>query len=280
MKHGTKEQKRSIALELKKEYPALAQSAYGRYLAVKTMEYGTAETRKMVVQEFYGQVRKLIKHKMASIVLEDIYRQYATSAQKAALLREFYGVEFAIFKDGDNDASLKNVIEKNPEKRAVIMKSLFDVLKSVVDREAVFFTMTHRAMLEYITNARPGTEIEEFIELIKENVQHIAYTKDGTRVVMLCLAYGSAKVSISLPIALYSDLTVHRTVKFSSRPLSPSPSTSPSTNPPTSFSFPASTSLTIPSSPSRHSSPNSRLALPSLPTTPLAASLFSTPLSA
>lgn len=52
----------------------------------------------MVVQEFYGHVRKLIKHGEAALVIEDIFREYATPEQKSALLQEFYGVEFAIFK--------------------------------------------------------------------------------------------------------------------------------------------------------------------------------------
>lgn len=52
----------------------------------------------MVIEEFYSHVRKLVKHREAALVIEDAYREYATADQKAALLREFYGVEFAIFK--------------------------------------------------------------------------------------------------------------------------------------------------------------------------------------
>jgi len=52
----------------------------------------------MVVQEFYGHVRKLIKHREAALVIEDIFREYATPEQKSALLQEFYGAEFSIFK--------------------------------------------------------------------------------------------------------------------------------------------------------------------------------------
>lgn len=98
VKYGTKEQRKLIAQELKGKYVELSQSAYGRYLTVKMMEYGTAETKDMVVKEMFGNVRKLIKHKLASIVVEDTWRQYATNKQKAVLLKEFYGVEFAIFK--------------------------------------------------------------------------------------------------------------------------------------------------------------------------------------
>lgn len=160
------------------------------------MHYGSPETKKMVVEEFYGSVRKLIKHREASFVIEDCFREYATPAQKAMLLREFYGVEFAIFKDAkDQSAFLKDILEKTPDKRAVIMKSLFDLISGVVDKGAIFFSILHRAMLEYLLNVKPGsTEVTEFIELVKEHVQEIAFTKDGTQVVMRCLALGTAKV--------------------------------------------------------------------------------------
>lgn len=165
-------------------------------MVVKICHYGSPETKKMVVEEFYGSVRKLIKHREASFVIEDCFREYATPAQKAALLREFYGVEFAIFKDSkDVSTSLKDILEKTPEKRAVIMKSLYDIIAAVVEKGAIFFSIIHKAMLEYILNVKPGsTEITEFIELVKEHVAEIAFTKDGTQVVMRCLALGTAKV--------------------------------------------------------------------------------------
>lgn len=51
-------------------------------------------------------------------------------------------------------------------------------------------------MLEYMLNIRPGTaESTEFIELVKEHAADIAFTKDGSQVVIRCMALGTAKVS-------------------------------------------------------------------------------------
>ncbi|KAL7273201.1 Pumilio y domain member 6 [Rhizina undulata] len=195
LKYGDKETKSEIAKELKGTHVALAQSSYGKYLVVKMMHYGTPEVKEMIVKEFYGHVRKLIKHREASFVIEDAFREYATPAQKAALLCEFYGVEFAIFKDANNEGlALSEILEKTPEKRTVIMKSLYDLIAGVVDKGAIFFTILHKAMLEYLLNVKPGsTEVTEFIELVKEHVGEIAFTKDGTQVVIRCLALGTAK---------------------------------------------------------------------------------------
>ncbi|CUS08346.1 unnamed protein product [Tuber aestivum] len=194
LKYGDKTTRANITAELKGNYVALAQSSYGKYLVVKILHYGTPENRKIVVQEFYGHVRKLIKHREAALVIEDAFREYATPEQRSALLQEFYGVEFAIFKDTSDKPSLKELLQKSPEKRAVIMKSLFDQIDGVTKKGATIFTILHKAMLEYILNTRPGTtETTEFIELVKEHVADIAFTKDGSQVVVRCMALGTAK---------------------------------------------------------------------------------------
>lgn len=197
LKYGTKAVRQEIAEGLKGTYVELSQSSYGKYLVAKVMHYGTEETRQMVSQEFVGHAKKLIKHREASFVVEDIFREYGSKAQKAQLLREFYGVEFAIFtsdnKDKD-DGSLSSILEKHPEKRTVIMKNLLDILTAVVSKGALFFSIVHRAMLEFISNTTSGTtEATEFLELIKEHVGEIGFTKDGAQVVMRCLALGTAK---------------------------------------------------------------------------------------
>ena len=78
------------------------------------------------------------------------------------------------------------------------MRSLFELISQVVAKDATFLAILHKAMLEYILNAKPDTdEISEFLELVKEHVGMIAFTKDGSQVVARCLAWGTAKVSIA-----------------------------------------------------------------------------------
>ena len=204
LKYGSKNIREEVAKELKGTYVDLAQSSYGKYLVVKFMHYGTPETKKMVVDEFRGHVRKLIKHREASYVIEDCYNQFGTPEQKARMVREFYGAEFALLggRAGDDaadpDPSLKKILEKSPEKRAVILKNLFGLLAAAVGKGAVFFRIVHKAMLEYISNTLPGTtDAIEFIELVKEHAAEIAFSKDGAQVVMRCLALGNAKARLA-----------------------------------------------------------------------------------
>ncbi|KAF3081627.1 pumilio domain member 6 [Orbilia oligospora] len=194
VKYGSSERRQDIAKELKGEYVQLAESAYGKYLVVKLMHYGNTKTREMIIGEFYGHVRRMVKHKEACYVVDDAFREYATPKQKASLIREFYGVEYAIFKDDSKNASLKSLLEENPEKRPLIMKSLFELINQMVEKNMSVLQILHKAMLEYILNVRPETsEAADLIELIKEHLGNIAFSKDGAQVIMRCFAWGSAK---------------------------------------------------------------------------------------
>lgn len=157
----------------------------------------------MIVPEFYGHVRRLIKHPEASWILDDVYRGIATREQKAIMLREWYGPEFALFKAANTtgiSSDLSDILAESPEKRTPIMRSLHELLNQLIQKKMTGFTMLHDAMLQYFLNVTPGgEEATEFIELIKGDeegdlLKNLAFTKSGARLVCLALAYGTAKV--------------------------------------------------------------------------------------
>ncbi|RYO95750.1 hypothetical protein DL764_007603 [Monosporascus ibericus] len=203
IKYASAERRKMIATELKGTYPQLAESKYAKFLIGKLMVEGDKEVRDMIVPEFYGKVRKLINHAEASWILDDIYRGVATPEQKAILLREWYGPEFAIFRQQGGDAKptadLSQILQEQPNKRTPIMKYLHDMTNQLIQKKMTGFTMLHDAMLQYFLNTKPGTEeAKEYMELIKEDEQgdllkNMAFTKSGARLVCLLLAYGSAK---------------------------------------------------------------------------------------
>ena len=87
LKYGNLEQRKMIAKELKGEYQGLAESRYAKFMIGKVLVHGDNETRDIVVPEFYGKVRRMIKHPEASWILDDVYRGAATPKQKARLLK-------------------------------------------------------------------------------------------------------------------------------------------------------------------------------------------------
>lgn len=202
LKYANIDQRKMIARELKGEYKALAESKYAKFLIGKILVHGDEETRDLVVPEFYGQVRRMIKHPEASWILDDIYRGIATTSQKATLLREWYGAEFAIFKSSEKgpvSADLTELLAENPEKRSPIIRALHDLINLLLQKKTSGFTMLHNAMLQYFLNVQVGgEEATEFIELIKGDeegdlLKNLAFTKSGARLACLALAYGTAK---------------------------------------------------------------------------------------
>ncbi|KAI1993369.1 Pumilio y domain member 6 [Ophidiomyces ophidiicola] len=212
LKYGIPDQRKAIALELKGAYRDLAESKYGKFLLAKLVVHGDEEIRDMIVPEFYGHVRKLMRHPEAAWILDDIYRQALTPTQKSALLREWYGPEFAIFKTptANETSELSKILEEAPEKRAPIMQHLLELINLLVQKKTTGFTMLHDAMLQYFLNTKPGsTEASEFIELLKVDEdgnleKNLAFTKSGARLMCLVLAYSTAK-DRKLLLRMYRD---------------------------------------------------------------------------
>lgn len=202
VKYSSPAQKRVVANELKGVYVQLAESRYAKFLIGKLMVQNDPEIRDLIIPEFYGKVRKLINHPEASWILDDIYRSVATKEQKAMLLREWYGPEFAIRGLAETiapTADLKQILESEPGKRGPIMKSLFEMINSLIQKNMTGFTMLHDAMLQYYLNVQPeSTEFTGFSELVKGDesgdlLKNLAFTQSGAKLVCLLLAQGTAK---------------------------------------------------------------------------------------
>lgn len=202
LKYANIDQRKMVVRELKGEYKTLAESRYAKFLIGKMLVHGDDETRDLVVPEFYGHVRRMMKHPESSWIVDDIYRGIATPSQKATMLREWYGAEFALFKSdgkGPVSADLQQILAEHPEKRTPIMRSLLDLINLLVQKKTTGFTMLHDAMLQYFLNVQQGgEEMKESIELLKGDeegdlLKNLAFTKSGARLVCLASAYGNAK---------------------------------------------------------------------------------------
>lgn len=205
VKYSTITQKREIATELKGAYRQLAESRYAKFLLAKLITEGDEETKNMIIPEFYGHVRRLLNHAEASWILDDIYRSVAEPSQKARILRELYGPEFAVFtfdKDTKITADLPALIKAEPAKRKPILDYLQERINQLIQKKMTGFTILHDAMLQYFKCLSPESdEFKAFIRLIigdnKEEetdlLRNLAFTQSGSEIVCLALAYSPAK---------------------------------------------------------------------------------------
>ena len=202
IKYANQEQRHVIARELKGDYKTLAESKYAKFLIGKLVVHGDKEIRDLIIPEFYGHVKKLVRNPEASWIVDDIYRAVATPEQKARLLREWYGPEFVIFQAPEDEkptADLSEILLRNPEKRGPIMQHLHELINQLVQKKTTGFTMLHDAMLQYFLNTKSDSpEVAEFIEKVKDDetgdcLKNLAFTKSGSRLVCLILAHAGAK---------------------------------------------------------------------------------------
>lgn len=217
LKYANNEQRKQISKELKGDIRELAESRYGKFLVAKMVVEGDQETRNMIVPEFYGHVRRLINHPEASWIVDDIYRQIATREQKAVMLREWYGAEFALFHRKPDakattpaatqeTADLVKILETSPEKKRPMLEYLHQLINSLIQKKMTGFTMLHDAMLQYFLALAPGSEEQRaFLEEMMGDIdaqteggggdlyKNLAFTKSGSRLVCLALAHGTAK---------------------------------------------------------------------------------------
>lgn len=216
-KYANKTQRKNIAKELQGHMRELAESKYGKFLVEKIIQEADQETRDFIIPEFYGHIRHLINHPVASWLVDDVYRQIAKPEQKACMLREWYGAEFALFHrnpaakaaatvTNDDTADLKTILDRNPEKRKPILQYLLDMINSLIQKKMTGFTMLHDAMLQYFLALSPGSaEHTEFMEIMKGDIdadseggggelfRNMAFTKYGSRLLCLVLAYETPK---------------------------------------------------------------------------------------
>ncbi|KAG5359954.1 Pumilio-like proteiny domain family member 6 [Yarrowia sp. C11] len=204
-KYADKEKREIITKALKGNYYDLAISSYGKYLLVKMLHYGSAAVRQSIIDELHGRFRKLMRHKEGAYVLEDAYRDYSTAAQKRQIIQEFFGAEFAVFRDAAGNKTLKDIIEDAPEKRPIIMRNLNETITAAVNKGSIGFTVIHAAMLEYVNNLDTNnSEKTEFIDLVAEQFAEMVHTNEGSQVACKLLAMSSAKEKKTLLKSLKS----------------------------------------------------------------------------
>ncbi|KAJ3043930.1 hypothetical protein HDV00_003970 [Rhizophlyctis rosea] len=194
LKYGSQEQRNLIASELKGQYAEIAKAQYGRFIVSKVLNYCSPAHRNEVIQNFYGKVRKLIRHREAAIVLEEAYSQFANATQRSALIEEFYGPEFAVFKSGES-RSIEQIFATHPAKKPGILKYLREVLDSILEKGTAQIgqiSIVHRALLEYMSYA-DFKEVADMVELLKDHLPHILHTREGAQVAQLTILHAGPK---------------------------------------------------------------------------------------
>ncbi|KAH3679619.1 hypothetical protein WICMUC_000851 [Wickerhamomyces mucosus] len=192
VKYSSKERRLAITEALKTHYYELATSSYGKYLLVKLLHYGSKESKDIILSELHGKLRKLMRHREGAYVVEDLYTLYSTAEQKKQMIREFWGSEYAVFKDSGKGKSIKEVCDESSDKRTIIARNLSGTIQASVEKGSTGFQILHAAMKEYVQIINEG-ETREFIELLHEQFAELIHTPEGCEVACTLIAKANAK---------------------------------------------------------------------------------------
>ncbi|KAI5963266.1 puf6 [Candida pseudojiufengensis] len=198
IKYSSKDRRDKIVNSLKGSFYQLATSAYGKYLLIKILHYGSKESRAVIVNELHGKLRKLMRHKEGAYVVEDLFVLYSSAEQKQQMIREFWGSEYAVFKDSGKDKTVLDVIHESSEKKQLIMQNLYGTIKASVEKGSTGFQILHAAMREYVTVLIDDIDsndsaIRDFIDLLSEQFSELVHTQEGSEVACTLLALANAK---------------------------------------------------------------------------------------
>lgn len=198
VKYSSKERRDIIVQSMKGHYYPLATSAYGKYLLIKLLHYGSKASRGLIINELHGKLRKLMRHREGAYVVEDLYVLYATNEQKHQMIREFWGAEYAVFRESGKGQTVLDLVKELSEKKLLIMANLFGTIKASVEKGSTGFQVLHAAMREYTTILSGDIEvndaqIREFIELLAEQFAELVHTEEGSQVASTLIALATAK---------------------------------------------------------------------------------------
>ncbi|XP_034565560.1 pumilio homolog 3 [Notolabrus celidotus] len=189
---GSHEQRMEVFQEIKGDTLTLSKSQYGRHIVKKLLMYGNKELLAPLMQTFKGHVRQMLRHSMASSIIEYAYNDKAVLAQRLMLSEELYGNTFTVCKSCVLN-TVDKVIKENPDKENNIIDEMKQIITPMAQKEQVIkHSIVHKVFLDFFLLS-PEKQRTEMIESIREAVVYMAHTHDGARVAMHCLWHGTSK---------------------------------------------------------------------------------------
>ena len=192
IKYSSRERREEIVNALKGKYYVLATSSYGKYLLVKLLHYGTKNSRQVIINELHGNLRKLMRHREGAYVVEDLFVLYATNEQRQQMIREFWGSEYAVFRDEHSNLTIEEVCASSVEKRNIISRNLLGTITASVEKGSTGFQILHAAMREFVKIA-DAKQTTEMIDLLHEQFAELVHTPEGADVACTLLSKANAK---------------------------------------------------------------------------------------
>ncbi|WVQ77987.1 hypothetical protein IAT38_000068 [Cryptococcus sp. DSM 104549] len=207
VKHGGKEERLGVAMELEPQWKAMMESKYSKFLMSKLIRY-CPSIRPLLIPQLAPHLLNLLNHSHAVAPLSDFYDLYASAKERRMLVRGFYPREVKIFdgaKQGVEvkglEGSLEDIGDGKGRERVLdlVEKTVLDVFNAT-QKSALTQSIFHRLVLEYITCIYKFLDAEtadkkmhELLAAGAESFPEIVHTKDGSAAVRELIVRCNAK---------------------------------------------------------------------------------------
>ncbi|CEF66622.1 Protein penguin [Strongyloides ratti] len=183
---------KSILDELNPHLLTMSRSKYGSFFVTMLFTKTHAAERQALFDAFRGHIVKLYDIVFSAKVVDILYNQVATEKQKLDILCEFFGKEFVIFRQQDDFKNVKEMFDKYPDKKPIILKNLLSTIKNCVGKKTISFDFTHVLINTYLDNCSKD-QGKEVIDLLREKILDLTLKKGGTKIALRILFNSSAK---------------------------------------------------------------------------------------
>ena len=188
---GNQEIRDALFDELKEDIIEMTKSKYANFFVQKLLRYGTKDQKAAVMKAMEGQVAKMMKHKIAGMVVELAYNDYANAQQKNCMLQEFLGPEYRMFKEPEL-RTVEEVIAKNPEKKSELVKNLGANVDVLIQKGCYNHSLVHTVIYNFLTVV-DGKRRSETIESLRDCLIHMIHSRDGAMAALHCIWHGTTK---------------------------------------------------------------------------------------
>lgn len=197
VKHGTAAERAKVFAELRPHCLEMAQNVYAHHLVNRMLDTATKEHKAQILAQFRGKVVALLRHPVASAVIDHLYHE-VSGAQRSQLASEFFSGEFRLFPTSaptlPGQGRLAEYLQTlNAQKRASVIEHLALALQPILEKGIVDHAIVHRVTLDYLMNSGPRAVRDTVEQLSGPLVLRMAHTRDGARVAAACAAAGGAK---------------------------------------------------------------------------------------
>ena len=196
---GTPDQRKEVVVELcaKANIPELSKVQYAHFVVLKMIKYCVRQDDcvKLIVKSLKGTMPKLAVHAVGARVVELLFNTFPPKST-AMLKQEFYGPHFSLFAAGDvtntTTPSLVSNLKAAPDKTAVTLEFVVSILNKGIEKGLFAFVYLQELFCEYVTIAS-ANDIRNIASSVVDHSIQLLSTRAGTKVVVACAAYGTAK---------------------------------------------------------------------------------------